>query len=140
MKYDLKKPCRQCPFRRACMPGWLGPDTGAPLDFIAPLRGNEVMPGVWVGDVADMACHVDMDRVVEKHDLDHGDSHQLAQYSAELQHCAGALHFLGSIHKRPRDRAKCEAMDRVEIGTTEPMLTSIEEFENHHSPSFLKKR
>lgn len=140
MKYDLNKPCRQCPFRKACMPGWLGPDTGAPLDFVSPLRGREIMPGVFVGEPGDMACHVDMDRVAKKYGLDRGDSHELAQYESELQHCAGALHFLGSMCKSPRDRVKDTAVDRVYKSTTEPMLKTLAEFETHHSPSFLKAR
>lgn len=131
MRYDLKSPCRECPFRVASCPGWLGPETGNPAAFVAPLRGHEIFPGVFAGEVADVACHVSMDRVVQELGSDTAGSVDLADHEDRLQHCAGALLFLKSTFKQPYDKEKCAAMSRVKA--REPMLKDAAAFIAHHS-------
>jgi hypothetical protein len=123
MKYGLKLPCAECPFRKDSIRGYLGPDTGNPSAFVNPAAGRvEIQKGVFVGcEPSDLACHMDIDREMaanggKKPDPDH------------LQHCAGALHFLRLDCKMPHDREKCDAMDRVAANNKAiPMLRNVGE-------------
>lgn len=133
MKYGLKRPCIECPFRVASLPGWLGPDTGDAAGMINGVAGrHEIAPGVFIGcEPANIACHKDASRLGRELDLA-PDEAIPSEYAAEVQHCAGALLFLKTSCKLPRDREKIAAMDRVKA--FEPMLRNVPEFLAHHGP------
>ncbi len=127
MKYDLKAPCAECPFRPDSTPGWLGPDTGKPEIFARRIRGDfEISPGLYVGgEPNDFACHMDVTAQSQKL----GDV--LLLEDSNLQHCAGALLFLKTSCKQPHDRAKVKAMDKLKFAG--PLLKNLAEFLAHHS-------
>jgi hypothetical protein len=132
MRYHRKQPCRECPFRAECIPGYLGPQTGRPADFINPIAGRvEISPGVFIGgEPLDVACHMDIDRALRASpdkDVEQLDADQ-------LQHCAGALLFLVRDCKLPHDREKVDAMERVEaLNKNTKVLGNVREFMAHHT-------
>jgi hypothetical protein len=73
-----KQPCKECPFLRNSLGGWLGEMTGDPQGFLDAID-YEVMP-----------CHMNVDR--EKHLLVEG----------EKNPCVGALQFCQNSLKFPR--------------------------------------
>ena len=140
MLFGLKRPCRECPFRKASLKGYLGGDSYDPEAFINPLLNrHELAPGVFVsvGDVGDMACHMDIDNALEhvrnEFDIDEPEVEDLDRCGIKLQHCAGALHFLSTSCKMPWDKTKVAAMDEVVAHTKEPMIKHFHEFVAHHS-------
>jgi hypothetical protein len=78
-----QKPCGECPFRRASMPGWLG--SNAPADFIVAITTEQPLP-----------CHSS---------IDYDDSEWRDKFMAgeEGRLCAGALIMSANMCKRPRD-------------------------------------
>lgn len=79
MKFDLRKPCVDCPFRKDALPGWLGAE-----------RSQEIADALLTEDKT-FACH----KTVEHHEqeVEEGDIDQdeLDASLADRQHCAGAI-------------------------------------------------
>lgn len=80
MKDPTGRPCRECPFRRASAPGYLGADT--PSGFMATTMADHEMP-----------CHLTVD--YEAPDWE--------ERLGEATYCSGALIFFANIAKRSRD-------------------------------------
>src|SRR5258706_14268375 len=80
-----EKPCNECPFRRASMPGWLG--AGTPQSFVIEISYEHPLP-----------CH---------RTLDYSDPDWLAKWTDQKvgRVCAGALILAANMSKRPRDPA-----------------------------------
>ena len=78
-----EKPCGECPFRRASMPGWLG--SNAPADFIVAITTEQPLP-----------CHSSID-----YDDPEWRDKFMAGNVGRL--CAGALIMSANMCKRPRD-------------------------------------
>lgn len=78
-----KKPCGECPFRRAAMPGWLG--AGSPESFIEAIQAEKPMP-----------CHST---------INYEDPNWATLWSraATGKMCIGALTFAANMHKRARN-------------------------------------
>jgi hypothetical protein len=83
MLFDQKTPCRECPFRRRSLPGWLGASN--PEEFLATTLADAEMP-----------CHM----TVDYEDPYWEDELDMAQF------CAGALIFFRNICKVSRDRSR----------------------------------
>ena len=81
MHHTHTKPCRECPFRRESMPGYLGEDT--PDGFMATTLADHEMP-----------CHLTVD--YEEDDWE--------ESLDEASYCAGALNFFRNMCKISRDR------------------------------------
>jgi hypothetical protein len=104
-----KTPCKECPFRRASTPGWLGAST--PEEFMASARSGAEMP-----------CHSSID--YEQSDW------RTKQYpKAPL--CAGSLIFLKNSCTLPRDPALAASVKAVE-GDRETVFNWPHEFLAHH--------
>lgn len=90
-KLPVAKPCSQCPFRRASMPGWLG--AGSPESFLDCMQRDEPLP-----------CH----QTIEYDDLNWLPK-WMAQGADTGHMCAGALIFLANklqhhpFKKLPKD-------------------------------------
>lgn len=83
MKYNLTKPCNECPFRRESLAGWLGP--WDPDDLLRVI-GNSTFP-----------CH----RTVKPEDYHNEDA-------PHLESCAGMAIFLNNKVERSRnDSNRC---------------------------------
>lgn len=70
MRFDLRRPCPKCPFRKDCLPEWLG-----------ERRAEEIAESLLGRPGATFPCHE-----TTQHD-DEGDHVQ----REDEQHCAGAL-------------------------------------------------
>jgi len=75
MKFDLKAPCAQCPFRTDVVP------------YLTPERAEEIVAGITEGDGA-FVCHKTLKHVdgeLQEHD--------------DSKHCAGALILLERVDR-----------------------------------------
>jgi len=108
-QYNLKTPCRECPFRKDSAPGWLGSYTP-----------QEVMEVV-VND-GPFLCHsrVDYD------DDDWDDEDALAVH----EECAGSMIFARRLCKLSRDREKSRG--QMQVDKDFPILFPAAEFIQHH--------
>ena len=104
MLADLKEPCRDCPFRRKSVPGWLGADT--PENFIETTLADYEMP-----------CHLT---------VNYEDPAWFQDLSA-AQACAGASIFFANICKLSRDPKRLKLPP-----DTEKVFASKTEFLTHH--------
>lgn len=112
MRDNLKKPCKQCPFRKQSLPGWLG--DASPEQFIATVMNDEEMP-----------CHST---------VDYTDKHwRRSLRTKKVSYCKGSLIFFSNICKLSRDRARPTAEP------SEDVFRSPQEFLKHHT-SLEKKR
>ncbi len=104
MEFEQKVPCRECPFRRRSMRGWLG--SGTSESFMATVLADYPMP-----------CHLTVDYENEhwQDDLD------LAQY------CAGALIFFSNICKLSRDPKRPKLP-----GDSKTIFANVKEFMDYH--------
>src|ERR1700704_3430623 len=84
MNRDIKnkKPCKECPFRKTSLPGWLGTLSNHPSEFLA------------AGEYNIMPCHmkVDYDKAQERKMIVKGENNP----------CIGALSFFENACKLPR--------------------------------------
>lgn len=90
MKYDLKKPCAQCPYKRDSAPGWTG--DYAPEDLVTVVQQEQDFP-----------CHT----LINYNDPDWRDNLE------EAQQCAGWAVFAANMAKSPRDPEKREFVKRA---------------------------
>lgn len=102
MKYNLKSPCDECPFRKDSLPGWLGGNTA-----LQTFRH--------VTNEGDFACHK------TRH-----------KKSILMSRCFGSLLFLRKIGKLPKYDVKLsEAISVLNIKHIGNIL-SLHEFFKHH--------
>lgn len=88
------------------------------------------MGGVFVGkEPEDFDCHVSTARVLKAANLPGGEVP--TELADSVEHCVGAMLMLKARCKRPHDRIKSKAMDKV--SATEPMILNREEFIRHHT-------
>lgn len=83
MNNDIKKPCAECPFRTASLPGWLGAAT--PRQFIDTVMSDTAMP-----------CHMTVDYTDD-------DWKDQIRDGGSASYCAGALDFFANTCKKSRD-------------------------------------
>ena len=113
MKYDLHRPCKDCPFRSDKEP------------FIAPSRAREILTGG-----AEFACHM---TVKYGEEVDE-EGEEIANMSAS-QHCAGVLILLEK-EERPHQMMRiCERIgiyDARKLDMDAPVYDSIEDAVRAH--------
>jgi len=107
-----KEPCKQCPFRRKSMAGWLGDSD--PEQFIETTMGDYPMP-----------CH---------QTLDYNDPQWKEKWEAGEagKLCAGALSFFANIGKVSRERGRPRREEDPEVFETP------QEFCDHHNSAKIK--
>lgn len=122
MRFDLKEPCRVCPFRRAAVPGWTGAAT--PEEFIDATLDDATMP-----------CHqtVNYEENWWQAEMLHPDS--------TVQHCAGARIFYRNQCKRSREPivATADAVSRPQPSAA-VFKTRAEFLEHHRLPTPAERR
>lgn len=108
------KPCRDCPWRRNAVPGWLGSSVDAEQDFVANA----------LADVSDepLPCHST---------INYDDPDWKASQYPDAALCAGALIFARNTAKLPRDPAKADAVLSVQADH-DRVFSSAEQFLDHH--------
>lgn len=117
-----KKPCKECPFRKDSLSGWLGTLSGKAEVFVNGLE-YELMP-----------CHmkVEWDEVEQKNLIAKGEDNP----------CIGALQFCHNSAKFPRGaREKGSAYNILfdKTGKNEEVFQWTTDFINHHSNSIMSK-
>lgn len=111
MKYDLVKPCNNCPFRNDIMP------------FIRPERAEEI------ANAEDFPCHKTTD-FDDEGDLQNRDGEH---------HCAGHLIFREKLEQPTQMMRICERIglyDRSKLDMESPIYDSIEEMIEAHEKAF----
>lgn len=109
-KLKHKTPCKQCPFRRKSLPGYLG--ASYPDEFLfLTIHADEHMP-----------CHVAIN--YEKKDWQ-------TKQLPNAAHCAGSLIFMKNQCKQPVDAELRARKEQVEIDT-ETVFQWPSEFLTHH--------
>jgi hypothetical protein len=126
MKFDLRKPCVDCPFRKDALAGWLGRE-----------RAQEIADALTKEDKT-FACH----KTVAHHDIEveEGDIDQ-AEYDEELanrQHCAGAIAMVeaeGAANSmlQVSERLGIRDPERVTAEGRELSFDSVEDFVARHT-------
>ncbi len=101
------KPCKECPFRRASLPGYLGED--APEAFVYTAMSEQFMP-----------CHLEVD--YEDDDWRDG--------LDEVHQCSGRAIFMTHICKLPRDPALA-----LLPADHKRIFSTPQEFLDHHTRS-----
>ena len=105
-------PCRECPWRKTSMRGWLGGDTGQPENFVAASQSEHRMP-----------CHMTVD-------YEQDDWRDQAEVAPQ---CAGrAIHFANQC-KTPRNPELLRLP-----ANREDVFTFPAEFVAHHTLKFSK--
>jgi hypothetical protein len=113
MKFDLKKPCAACPFRKDAVPSWLGNYT--PQGVVDSIKADQPF-----------FCHHDVENKIG---YDDPDWQEKAMESA--QHCAGALIFARKMCKLSRDPEIAEGQRK--INPNQDILFPPEQFVEYHS-------
>lgn len=106
MKPQHKKPCRECPWRRNSLPGYLGASN--PLEFLQTSEAETRMP-----------CHLTVDY----------DDPEWERKQNHAPQCAGrAIHFKNRC-KNPRNRGLLTEVEADREG----VFTFPQEFIDHHT-------
>lgn len=108
-----RNPCRECPWRRRAIRGWLGPHTPEGLIDMAHGEGP-------------IHCHMSIPDDYRRVEDDVPDTSVLLQ-------CAGAARFRRHVHKTPRNpTAAVGPEDR------ETVFATNDEFLEHHAPIYYE--
>lgn len=113
MNYNLKKPCKHCPFRTDCRKGWLGESRA---DEIADsLERQQSFP-----------CHETTEFYED------GEAVQ----TPEEEHCAGAMILLQSLgipNQMMRIAHRLGIFNPDELDMQSPVFETMEDFIDHHT-------
>jgi hypothetical protein len=101
----MRKPCKECPFKRTSAPGYLGQCNYDPVSF---LNQPEELP-----------CHLTVDYESKEPDF------------SKSKPCVGNIHFLNNRLKLSRDREF--ATTQKKYGKSQEVFSSVNEFIDHHS-------
>lgn len=107
----LKKPCKECPFKRDSIPGWLGESSGDPEDFLEQLEHPTPIP-----------CHLSVDWDLKGVELE-----------CEIRlapACCGALQFMNNSCKLSKFKRIQDLQD--EVGKNKNVFMWSKEFIEHH--------
>jgi hypothetical protein len=105
------EPCKECPFRRASMPGWLG-DHATSQEIVNIVQFDGFFP-----------CHMRVSRLVNL-------GVPFPTAAAEAEHCIGALAFMNNSCKVSRDPDI--ARQQQEVGRREDCFSWSFEMTEHH--------
>src|SRR5690606_18087592 len=102
----MKKPCKQCPYLKNSIKGYLGESSGKPQEFLQQLESPTVHP-----------CHMTVDW--EEDD-----------YSKSTT-CVGALQFMNNSCKKSKYPNVID--EQNEVGKNDEVLSFNHNFINHHT-------
>lgn len=121
MKHSLRKPCNDCPFRRASTEGWLG--RGDPAHFISAALADFYKSEDGQTDEA-LPCHQTVDYTDREW--------KSALPDAEV--CVGALVFYRNVDrfKLPRQPERSDLIAATKADP-ETVFQTVDEFVAHHT-------
>lgn len=115
MKFEMTKPCKNCPFRTDCRKGWLGKNRAKEISF-AILEQQGTFP-----------CHKTVDYDSEDGE---GITHQ------DSQHCAGAMIMLEKMQRPNQMMRIAERLgmyDYRKLVMDSPVFGNSTKFIQHHT-------
>lgn len=115
-----KKPCKECPFRRASAPGWIGSHEHV-QEIIDTVRADQRFP-----------CHLQVNTAMEED----GEDFVTAALLADV--CVGSAQFLNNQLKMSRHPDVVAAQRRV--GKNPDVFTTPAEMVAHHHPVKLRRK
>lgn len=116
MRPPASKPCRECPFKRKCLPGYTGAQPA--IEFLAvAVHGESALP-----------CHLTVDYDRE------GWDEEMDLPTSKVRQCSGYATFLANTGKSPRNPAVYVGEPNREIvfGNGPEMLA-------HHLPKLSRR-
>ena len=114
MEYEARKPCKECPFRKASPKGWLGPDSA-----------QEVMDKV--NREGDYICHM---TTAGKAEIDGRGPLD----TPGLKYCTGSIMYANTNFKRYRDPERQKLQDEMsKMKCRTKVLRNAKEFMEHHT-------
>lgn len=120
MRFDLKRPCANCPFRKDSLPSWLG-----------EARAEEIADAVLGRPGVTFACH----RTTKFEEGDEGEEHTP---HPDEQHCAGAMILAdrtGAANQMLQiaERLGIRNPDDLDPDAEELVFSDGDDFIDHHS-------
>lgn len=115
MKFDLKRPCKMCPFRTDCKKSWLGEE-----------RAQEIIDSMTKQDQS-FTCH-------ETNQFDDETGEGIV--NKDSQHCAGAMILMERYeyaNQMMRIAERLHIYDRDKLDMSAPVFFKYEDFISHHS-------
>lgn len=113
MKFTLRRPCANCPFRTDCRQGWLGRK-----------RATEIATSITAHQKT-FSCH-------KTNDFSSGE----VEETENSQHCAGALVLLEKRNQPNQMMRIAERLgfyDRHKLDMAAPVFDSTKDFIKHHA-------
>jgi hypothetical protein len=121
-RLKFKKPCNDCPFRRASTPGWTG---GAPPEWFVDSALADFAQ-YHFGDGPQVApCH---------QTVDYTDPNWEQKHLPDAAACVGSLIFCKNNAKSPRDPERSLMVSEVKRDTEEIFTTAQEMIDHHRRP------
>lgn len=110
MKFDRTSCCKECPFKRDSIPGYLGFASYNPDEFIFP---------IWYGD-QQIPCHSEIRANEDINEVMHSKNH-----------CFGALQMMKNACKSPQNKETALAVSVLKVDK-ETVFQWLPEFTKHH--------
>jgi hypothetical protein len=107
----MNKLCKQCPFRKDSIAGWLGEASHQPEEFLATIENSPI------------ACHMTVDW--------EEDDRRIDEEIENAPACLGSLQFHKNSCKQPKDRQYANLVEVVD--KNEEVFNWRHEFIKHHS-------
>lgn len=105
----MRKPCKECPYRKDSMPGYLGESSYNPNEFLSQLELPNLHP-----------CHMQVDWDSEENNIDKADV------------CAGAMQFCKNTMKMLRNPSLEKIRQKMTVDSS-IVFDRRYEFINYHS-------
>lgn len=106
-----RSPCRECPFKKESLPGYLGAASGNPREFLTPH---------WVFEVR-LPCHLTVD----------WEDNDWQEVSQKAPLCQGLLIMMKNAGKLPRNPEIANTVRETDANR-EDVFSFPHEFEKHH--------
>jgi hypothetical protein len=118
--FDRKVMCDECPFRKAALPGWIGPHSIEDIEKV-------------VHSEEPFICHESIEEMMVR-------GYEGEEIEEHGQHCVGMLRYRNAMCKRSRDPETAQAQLDLKSVPDEPMIPATKFREHHEKPLIRRKR
>jgi hypothetical protein len=118
LKHNKRKPCKECPFLKTSVAGWLGPDSAQ--EVTSRVHGEAEYP-----------CHMDVDVSIKRDGSFIQNGHTCA-HPDKVEQCVGAIICANKSFKRYRVPELAAHQDAVKGCPEEKDVMNAWEFKKHH--------
>jgi hypothetical protein len=109
-KYNQKKMCSDCPFRKKSIKGWLGPWTAEELQNM--IHGENTF-----------ICHQEIN--------DMSETYSKEEIEEDGEHCVGFLRYRNQVCKRSRDQNQLARQDELKEIDDQEVLGAFQLVDHH---------